>query len=262
MLRIDGVSVSYPGRVLAADLSAAFRPGEIWAVLGRNGSGKSTLLHALAGLRRPEAGTVVLDGMRMDDVPRRMVASRVGVLLQEENREFWGSVRDYVLLGRYPHARNPFGWTAEDEKIAGDELRNVHLDAFADRPFATLSGGERQRARVAALMAQRPAAYLLDEPLQHLDLPHQVALLERLAAEARAREATVVMVLHDLVFASRYCDHCLLLFGDGRYHVDTTARALTEERLGALYGHPLQPVDVGGERLFLPKRGPGQGAHV
>ena len=262
MLRTDGLRIAYPGRTLVERLSIEFRPGEMWAVLGRNGSGKSTLLHALAALRRPESGCVMLNDTTVGAVPRRALARRIGVLLQEESREFWGSVRDYVLLGRYPHARSPFGWSAEDERIAENEIEALHLGALGDRAFASLSGGERQRARAAALFAQQPVVFLLDEPLQHLDLPHQVAMLERLSNEARNRGAIVVMALHDLLFAARYCSRFLLLFGDGRFSVGPADEALTADHLGELYGFPLMPVEVGGERLFLPARQSGEGSHV
>ncbi len=259
MLRTEGLRLAYPGQMLVDGLSIEFRPGEVWAVLGRNGSGKSTLLHALAALRRPEAGNVLLQDAIAAALPRRVLARKIGVLLQEETREFWGSVRDYVLLGRYPHARSPFGWNVEDERIASQEIEAMHLRGMGYRPFATLSGGERQRTRAAALFAQRPAIYLLDEPLQHLDLPHQVAVLERLSAEARDRGAIVVMALHDLIFAARYCNRFLLLFGEGRHSAGQADEALTADHLGELYGFPLVPVEVGGERLFLPGRQSGEG---
>mgnify|MGYP001168637461 FL=1 len=262
MLRTEGLRLAYPGRNLVAGLTLAFQPGEVWAVLGRNGSGKSTLLHALAALRPPDAGNVTLKDAKVGSVPRRTLARHIGVLLQEESREFWGSVRDYVLLGRYPHARSPFGWSAEDERIAENEIEAMHLGALGNRPFATLSGGERQRARVAALFAQRPAVYLLDEPLQHLDLPHQVAVLERLSIEARNSGAIVVMVLHDLLFAARYANRFLLLFGDGRFSVGPADEALTADHLAEVYGFPLVAVEVGGERLFLPGRQSGDMSHV
>lgn len=262
MLRAEGLRLAYPGQLLVEALSIEFRPGELWAVLGRNGSGKSTLLHALAGLRQPEAGDVRLEDAMIGTLPRRALARRIGVLLQEESREFWGSVRDYVLLGRYPHARSPFGWNVQDEGIADNEIEALHLGVLGNRAFASLSGGERQRARAAALFAQQPVIYLLDEPLQHLDLPHQVAVLERLSSEARNRGAIVVMVMHDLLFAARYCNRFLLLFGDGRFSLGQADEALTADHLGELYGFPLVPVEVGGERLFLPGRQSGQGSHV
>ena len=254
MLRTDALRLAYPGQTLVDGLSIEFQPGQMWAVLGRNGSGKSTLLHALAALRRPEAGSVLLHDAPVGAMSRRALGRQIGVLLQEETGEFWGNVGDYVLLGRYPHARRLFGWSAEDERIAEDEIMAWRLDALRKRSFASLSGGERQRARVAALFAQRPAVYLLDEPLQHLDLAHQVALLERLSIEARNGGAIVVMVLHDLLFAARYCNRFLLLFADARFSVGPADAALTAEHLGELYGFPLALVDAGGERLFLPAR--------
>jgi iron complex transport system ATP-binding protein len=262
MLRTEGLRLAYPGQMLVDGLSIEFQPGQLWAVLGRNGSGKSTLLHALAALRQPEAGNVMLRNAMVGTLPRRALARHIGVLLQEESREFWGSVRDYVLLGRYPHARSPFGWSVEDERIAEKEIEALHLGGLGNRLFASLSGGERQRARVAALFAQRPAVYLLDEPLQHLDLSHQVAVLDRLSIEARNGGAVVVMVLHDLLFAARYCSRFLLLFGEGRFSVGPADEALTAENLGELYGFPLIPVEVGGDRLFLPGRHSGEGSHV
>src|SRR5258708_30084581 len=262
MLRTEDLGLAYPGRRLVEGLSIEFHPGQVWAVLGRNGSGKSTLLHALAALRTPEAGNVKLQDAKIATVPRRTLARRIGVLMQEESREFWGSVSDYVLLGRYPHARSPFGWSAEDERIAANEIEALHLGGLGGRDFASLSGGERQRARAAALFAQQPVVYLLDEPLQHLDLPHQVAVLERLTKEARDRRAIVIMALHDLLFAARYCNRFLLLYGDGRFSVGAADEALTADHLGELYGFPLVPVEIGGERLFLPGRQSGRGAHV
>jgi iron complex transport system ATP-binding protein len=254
MLRAEGLTLAYPGRLLLEELTLEFRPGQMWAVLGRNGSGKSTLLRALAGLHRAHRGEVRIDGRPLEALPRRDIALRIGVLLQEETREFWGSVRDYVLLGRYPHAHRLFGWSAQDEAVAQSELEALHLTGFAARSYATLSGGERQRARAAALFAQRAPVVLLDEPLQHLDLAHQVAVLERLRTEARSRGTTVVLVLHDLLFASRYCDHFLLLRGDGRSTHGAGGDILTAARLSELYGADLDAVQVRGETLLLPRR--------
>ena len=262
MLRVDALSLGYPGRNLVERLSVDFLPGEVWGVLGRNGSGKSTFLHALAALRAPQSGAVMLDGEAIASSPRRPTARRMGSLLQEESREFWGSTRDYVLLGRYPHAQNLFGWAREDEDIAEAEMQTLHLDDLAARPYISLSGGERQRTRLAALFAQRPRVYLLDEPLQHLDLRHQVAVLERLVGEAQERAAVVVMVLHDLLFAARYCNRFLLLSGDGHFRIGESDEVLSVENLGDLYGFPLVAVDAGGERLFLPGRRSATGPHV
>jgi iron complex transport system ATP-binding protein len=254
MLRIEELRLGYPGRTLIENLSAELCPGELWAVLGRNGSGKTTLLHALAALLQPLAGRVMLGDTVVSAFPRRKLARHIGVLLQEESTEFWGSVQDYVLLGRYPYAAGPFAFSEQDQRIARDELDAVHLGGLRHRAYASLSGGERQRARAAALFAQQPVIFVLDEPLQHLDLPHQVALLERLSKQAREHGAIVIMALHDLIFAARYCSRFLLLYGDGQHSFGAPGQIVTADVLSQLYGFPLTEINIAGERLFLPAR--------
>jgi iron complex transport system ATP-binding protein len=261
MLRAENLGIGFPGRALVDGLSLEFGTGRIWAILGRNGSGKSTLLRTLAGLQQPREGSVLLDGVALHGIARRKAASRIGVLLQEETAEYWGTVRDYVMLGRHPHADGMFGWSEADENIVEAELVAQDLHSLGGRAYTTLSGGERQRVRAAALFAQRPRIYLVDEPLQHLDLPHQVALLERLALEAR-QGALVIMVLHDLLFASRYCGHFLLLHGNGAFDAGPREQVLEAGRLSRVFGFPLETVEVGGERLFLPAPPAEKGPHV
>ena len=177
MLRTDRLALTVPGRTLCRDLSLALQPGQCWCLLGRNGAGKTTLLHALAGLASPAAGSVHLDAKPFADFPRRELAKKIGVLLQDDAQPFWGTVMEYVLLGRHPHRHGLTRFHAEDEEAAKSALAAVGMDDTISRAVSTLSGGERQRVRLAALLAQAPDIYLLDEPLQHLDLAHQAETL-------------------------------------------------------------------------------------
>jgi iron complex transport system ATP-binding protein len=254
MLRAESVDVRIGDRNLVDRLDLVVRAGERWGVLGRNGAGKSTLLHVLAGLRPPDAGQVLLDGKPVEQISRRQVARHFGVLLQEETRDYWGSTREYALLGRYPHTRRMFGPDATDHGVVDRALAVMDLEQFTSRAYRSLSGGERQRARLAALFAQQPLCYLCDEPLQHLDLPHQVAMLDWISQESRLRSAASLMVLHDLVFAGRYCDRLLLLFGDGRHMSGTCQEMLTEQNLREVYGFPVEAHELDGETVFLPMR--------
>jgi iron complex transport system ATP-binding protein len=253
MLRAEAICLRVPGRSLVENLDLEFGPGERWAVLGMNGAGKSTLLQVLAGLQAPQSGSVALAHAPLRGLPRAAVARRLGVLLQEETREYWGSAYDYVMLGRYPHTRSLFGHGPADREIARAALGALDLQPLAQRAYRSLSGGERQRTRIAALIAQQPEIFLLDEPLQHLDLAHQIALLDELAGQAQ-RGALVVMVLHDLVLAARYCDRVLLLYGDGRCLHGAADAILTPGRLEELYRFPLEAHQVAGERIVLPAR--------
>lgn len=258
MLEARNLTVSIGGKTICRDLNLVVQPGECWGVLGQNGAGKSTLLRTLAGLHQPDAGEVLLgsssgeaSGVAIHRIERRELARRLGVLLQSEEGEFWGSVREYVLLGRFPHRRGWFGHSAADEVVAEQALAELGLEMLAQRPLNQLSGGERQRAAIAQLLAQQPQCLLLDEPLQHLDLRHQAQAMALFAAQAEARQA-VFMVLHDLLWAQRCCDHLLLLFPDGRALAGEAGALLTRENLEALYQCALREFSVEGERHFVP----------
>jgi iron complex transport system ATP-binding protein len=237
-LSADALTLGFPGRTLCSGLSLAVAPGQCWAVLGNNGSGKTTLMHVLAGIRSPLAGTVRADDAPLARLGAAVRAQRIGLLLQEEPSEFWGSVLDYVALGRYPHRRSLLGRDAEAERLARGHLDRMDLGALAGRSLATLSGGERQRARIALVLTQDPALYLLDEPLQHLDLRHQLRALDCFTALARTGRA-VVMVLHDPGIARRCCDHAVLLYDGESPLAGPAERVLTSDHLERLYGVPL-----------------------
>jgi iron complex transport system ATP-binding protein len=252
MLRCENLTLSVPGRVLCRAMTCALEGGQLWAVLGKNGSGKTTLIQTLAGLQPAAGGTISLNGAALVSRTNRQRAREIGVLLQLEDTEFWGSVLDYVLLGRFPHLRSWFGWRREDEASAHAALEAVDLADFAQRRFATLSGGERQRARIAQILTQEPRILLLDEPLQHLDLRHQVralALFQRLASnEGRA----VAMVLHDALWPGRFCTHALLIHDAGDALAGPAREVLTRGNLERLYGCSLDEIAHGEGRYFVP----------
>ena len=235
MLAARGVTLQAGRRALVAGLDLDVAPGELWAVLGCNGSGKSTLLAALAGLAQPAAGGVSVGGRALAAWPRRALAREAGLLLQREDHDYWGTLADYVRLGRYPHAGPPFGGDAAGDAAVAAALAVFDLAACAGQRYATLSGGERQRARLAQLWAQAPRLLLLDEPLQHLDLRHQLQAMAAIRAAVQAEARAALVVLHDIAFAA-HCDRVLLLYGDGRHAQGAATELLTPERLGELYG--------------------------
>ncbi len=254
MLACTGLKLTAGGRVLCRELQWVARPGEVWGVLGPNGSGKTTLLNTLAGLTVPARGLVTLDGTALTAMAPMARARAVGLLPQHETGEFWGTVLDYVLLGRFPHAPAWLGWQRTDEAAAQAALREMGVVDCAGRRYATLSGGERQRVRMAQLLAQAPRYLLLDEPLQHLDLRYQQQLLAQVAALARAADAArgVIIVLHDVLWPARVCTHALLLDGSGGVHAGAAGDVLTQARLEALFGCTLQPAGVKPAAGFVP----------
>jgi iron complex transport system ATP-binding protein len=227
-------------RTLIADLSFTIEPGQSWALLGRNGAGKSWLIDTLAGLREPARGTISLEGRALSAWPRRDLAARLAVLLQDEGlagsgaTAYWGTVAEYVGLGRFPHGTGP-----HDAAIVAAAMASLELDTLAGAPLRRLSGGERQRARIAQCLVQSagPQAssqwLLADEPLNHLDLRHQASVLATLAA--RGSRGTLLS-LHHPTAARAHCSHALLVYDSGRVEHGPIAHVLTDHALRDLYG--------------------------
>lgn len=221
VLRLRGVSAGYRSRFgerrVLADLDLDVDRGQTVALLGANGSGKTTLLNVLAGTNRPTAGDVELFGRPIGEWSRAEVARVVTVLPQAMELPAGFRVAEVVALGRIPHGRSLFGSEAEDELAVTSALADAGATDLAERPVTELSGGERQRVIVAMALAQAPALLLLDEPTVHLDLAHQLALVDLLTRLRHVRQLTVVAVLHDLNLATRFADRIEVLHR-GRLH--------------------------------------------
>ena len=249
-LTAQQLSVHVGARALVSGLSVEFAPGEVIAILGCNGSGKTLTLHTLAGLRPPRDGAVHLDGIPFDELSRRAVALRLGLLAQDLEDAFVTTALEMVLIGRHPHL-GLWQWeTADDLRISRESLAAVGLVELADRRTDTLSGGEQRRVAVAALLAQQPGIFLLDEPTNHLDPHHQIGVLGLFRELARTG-STVITTLHDPTLAARFADRVLLLFGDGRWSVGPVRETLTAEKLSALYDSPMIEIEKDGRRVFV-----------
>lgn len=252
ILEARGLTLGIGGKLICRDLNFSVKPGERWAVLGVNGVGKTSLLLTLAGLKAAQSGSVYLQGKTLAEWPRRAVAQICGVMLQDSDDTFPASVLETALIGRHPFLR-AWAWeSAADAAIAHAALQAVGLADLAQRASNTLSGGERRRLALATLLAQDPALLLLDEPVNHLDLHHQIGTLELLTQQVVQRGKTLVMVLHDVNLAARYCDHALLLFGNGATLQGPVCEVLNLENLTHLYGHPVRSVETPEGVLFYP----------
>ncbi len=252
MLRTEQLTLHIAGRTLCDRLDAGFNAGENWVILGANGSGKTTLLHALAGLRQPDHGRVMLDHVPLRDMPSRRRARRLGVLFQDFESAFPATVMETVLTGRHPRLQRWQWESTEDYSAAEAALEAVGLAGFAQRPLATLSGGERRRVEIAALLAQDAPLCLLDEPTNHLDLHHQVRILEWLATRAARPGHMNIFVLHDINLAARFGTHGILLFDHGECLHGPMPDVLTRPNLERLYHCRLREIHADGARWYLP----------
>lgn len=225
------------------DVSLGFAEGEVTALLGHNGSGKSTLLKVLARQIAPSSGQVSLQAQDFNHIGARAFARIVGYLPQHPPATDGLTVRELAALGRYPW-RGPLGrYAREDHELVVQAIAATDLTDFQHRSVDTLSGGERQRAWIAMLLAQQTRCLLLDEPISALDVRHQVETLRLIHRLARERELTVILVLHDVDLAARFCDRLVALRrGDqgGELIADgAPAQMMNSETLAAIYGIPM-----------------------
>ncbi|WP_405528565.1 ATP-binding cassette domain-containing protein [Streptomyces avidinii] len=227
----EGLSWSASGTPVVRGVGLDIAPGETVGLLGPNGSGKSSLLRCLAGLRVPDAGTVHYDGLPVRDWSARRIARRIAFVEQDSGLDTDLRVADVVGLGRTPFRDRWRGPDATDRAVVAAALDRVGLTALAGRSWRGLSGGERQRAHIARALAQQPYGLLLDEPTNHLDVRHRLELMELLAGTGQ----TVLVALHDLTLAARYCDRLLLMHHGRLIASGTPAAVLTAEHLARIF---------------------------
>jgi iron complex transport system ATP-binding protein len=235
-VRLRGVSVRFGARAALHRVDFTARAGEFVALAGPNGSGKTTMLKVLLGFVTPSEGEAELFGARVADLPVRERARRMAWVPQDESARDDVPILDYVLYGRYAHLGPLEGESQEDRRIALRVLDEVGLADRADDGILSISGGERQRAILARALAQEAPLLLLDEPTSHLDIGHQIDLLERVQRLSRGRGVTVIAALHDLNLAGRYADRIFVL---SRGHVDANGappEVLSEELLSRVWG--------------------------
>lgn len=252
LLETRALDVRIAGKQVCCGLELTLGAGQFLGVLGGNGVGKTTLLHTLAGLRAPERGEVRLLGTPLKAMARRQVALRLGLLMQQAEDSLPATVLETALIGRHPHL-DFWRWESHaDVAIARRALRVVGLEGLEQRSQTALSGGERQRLALATVLVQDPLVFLLDEPAQQLDLHHQLALLGLLRHKVDEEGRALVMSLHDINLAARFCSHVLMLFGDGKLLQGPAGVVLTAENLTRLYRTPVNALSSAMGRAFIP----------
>lgn len=213
MLECHNLSAGHHGTPVLTGLNLSIPQDGITALVGANGCGKSTLLKTLAGLLPPLSGEILLEGQRLDRLPRRQIASRIAVLSQFPQAPEGLSVAQLVEHGRF--ARRGFFERGNGREVMA-ALEQTGIAHKADHPFHRLSGGERQRAWISLALAQKPQMLLLDEPTSYLDMGCQIEILD-LLRKLRSEGIGIVMVLHDINQASHYADRIIALQGGNVY---------------------------------------------
>lgn len=235
-LSLSDVRVTKGGTTIVSGASFDAPPAKITGIVGPNGAGKSTLIEAITGINRFE-GEIAFDGVPLGTLERRARARLTAYVAQSANTEERLSVRDVVSLGRIPHASvwSP-GLSTGDEAIMDAALDRLGLTALADRLFFSLSGGEQQRVHIARALAQQSPLIVLDEPTSHLDIRAQMEMLEVLSSLSKGAGNTVLIALHDLNLALRYCHWLVVMKGGRVVEEGRPEEILTPELLAEVYG--------------------------
>lgn len=236
IIQLNNVSVGYDkGTKILHDLNFAICKGDFVGIIGKNGAGKSTLLKSMRGFLPLEAGEILLAGRSVHDCTQRELAKKIAYLQQQVELTFDYTVRDMVMAGRYPYKKWWQPQDDEDDRIIDACMKYTDVLDMANRPIRALSGGQRQRVLLAKVLAQQTPVLFLDEPAAGLDLFYQEEIF-RFCRELSSRGKTVVMVVHELNLADRYCNRLMLLKGGSVLADGRPADVLTDELLSAGYG--------------------------
>jgi len=251
LLSAHDLCIKTANRVLIEHLNLELWPGQRLAVLGQNGTGKTSLLHSLMGLRPVAHGGIAINQQALNTWSRPALARQFGLLFQKLHDDMPATVRETAMLGRLPHARNWQWETEEDWATVDAALHAMDLANIAEREVSSLSGGERQRLAIAALLAQNPHVYLLDEPGNHLDISFQIKVLRLFRREACVNHKALLMATHDINLVSGFCDRVLLLYGNGQFRLGEVHEVLRDDILSEVYQCKVRHVEASGNRVFF-----------
>ncbi|MEX5294132.1 ATP-binding cassette domain-containing protein [Kocuria sp. CPCC 205268] len=249
MIELTGLTKRYGAQTVVDGVSGTIEAGGIVSIIGANGAGKSTLLSMAARLLPMDEGTVFVDDLDVLGTPSDQLARKLSILRQENSLSVRLSVRDLVAFGRHPHSKGRH--TAADREHVERALRYLQLEELADRYVDELSGGQRQRAFIAMVVAQDTDYVLLDEPLNNLDMKHAVEMMRLLRQMAHDLGKTVVLVIHDINFASCYSDRIMAMKDGALLHHGTPEEIMRPAVLREIYGIDIRVEEVDGHRIGI-----------
>ena len=236
MLSIQNIHAGYGGEPVLHGVSLDVADGEFVGLIGPNGCGKTTLLRVMSGVLPVQEGRVLIEGDDLKHVDRRLLARTMACLSQDLTLDLAFTVREVAMMGRAPHLGKFGQESREDHETVEAKMELADVAHLGDRPITEISGGERQRAFIAMCLAQEPRVFLLDEPTSHLDVGHQLAILDLIRGLNRDSGMTVIAVFHDLNLAAEYCDR-LLVLTDGRTEaIGVPEDTLTADMIRRIYG--------------------------
>jgi iron complex transport system ATP-binding protein len=247
MIEVKDISKHYGKKIVLDGVDLQFPKGKITSLIGSNGAGKSTLLSIVSRLLAQDGGLVMVDEKNVADYKNKVLAQRLSILKQSNHVRLKLTVRELVSFGRFPYSQDKL--TEEDHEKVDRAIRFMDLKGIEDSYIDELSGGQKQRAYMAMVVAQDTKYVLLDEPLNNLDMRHSVQTMRTLRQLADEWQKTIIIVLHDINFASHYSDYIVALkHGKVKYY-GTTDSIINEQVLKDVFDLPITICEVNKKRI-------------
>lgn len=249
MITVSGLSKKYNDKYVVSNVDALFPLGKVTSIIGPNGAGKSTLLSMVSRLTESDAGQVMIADKPLNQWDSASLAKRLSVLRQSNNINMRFTVRELVAFGRFPYSQGRL--TKEDNSFIDRAMINLDITHLQDRYIDQLSGGQRQMAFIAMVVAQDTDYVFLDEPLNNLDIKHSVDIMKTLKKLAKKHHKAVVIVIHDINFASCYSDNIIAMKQGELIKSGTVSEVIQEQVLSEIYEIPFKVQEVEGNRISL-----------
>jgi len=241
---IEKLNYSYDvNENILEDIDFKFKNGEITGIIGPNGSGKTTLIKNLTKILKPNSGEIYLYGKELKSMKFKELAINTGVVFQERDTEFSFSVFEIVMMGRYPYKKKFEYENLNDFNIVTDALKKTNTYQYKDRLLSELSGGEKQRVLIARALAQEPNVLIFDEPISHLDLHYQMEILKLIKELAHTKNISIIIILHDLNHAYKFCDRLMLLDKGSVFKEGTPQEVITKDNISKVYNVNIEIIE-------------------
>ena len=236
---INDITVGYQDTKVIENLTLKVGEAEFCAIIGPNGAGKSTLLKSLIGYIPLQNGKIEIDGKNISEWNKKKLAQRISLIPQDFQLQFDHNVRDLILMGRFPYLGYWESYSKKDYEIIEKIIDQLDLQDMAGKKFSQLSGGERQRVAIARALAQEASTILMDEAFSHLDLNHQIEIMQLLSKINKEQKKRIILVSHNLNLACEYCDRVIML-KKGKLIADGNPNeVVTKENIKKLFGADL-----------------------
>ncbi|MDU4694829.1 MAG: ABC transporter ATP-binding protein [Paenibacillus sp.] len=249
MVKVSGVTKLYGGKKVVDNVSLEIAKGKITSFIGPNGAGKSTLMSMISRLIAKDEGEIRIEDREIGQWKSGELAKKISILKQSNHINIRLTVRDLVNFGRFPYSQGRL--TKEDEAYVEEALRYMHLDAMQHKFLDELSGGQKQRAFIAMVIAQNTEYVLLDEPLNNLDMNHSVQIMKVLRRLVDELGKTVILVIHDINFASCYSDYIVALKEGKVVKEGPTAEIIEPSVLREVYDMDIPVQEIGGNKICV-----------